>query len=103
MKSRLLAAIVCTAFSFMAIKISWSIKSPLFIAAWAAYLLILFYWVKSNRAPKALLIAGTLLGLASVLASFFVGLLWALPAIVLMLHVIWCSFRAQGSTRIPSR
>jgi formate-dependent nitrite reductase membrane component NrfD len=97
MKYRLLAAVVCTAFSFMAIKLTFIMKSPLFIlfiAAWAAYLLILFFWVRSNRAPRALLIAGTLLGVVSVLVSFFTGLLLAFPAIALMLHVIWCSFRA---------
>jgi hypothetical protein len=94
MKYRLLAAIVCTAFSFMAIQMSFVMKSPLFIAAWAAYLLILFFWVRSNRAPRALLIASTLLGIASVFESYFVGLLWAFPAIALMFHVIWCSFRA---------
>jgi uncharacterized membrane protein len=94
MKYRLLAAIVCTAFSFMAIQMSFIIKSSLFIAAWAAYLLILFFWVRSNRAPKALLIAGTLLGVVSVLVSLFTGLLLAFPAIALMLYVIWCSFRS---------
>jgi hypothetical protein len=67
------------------------------ISAWVVYLLILFFWVRSNRAPKALLIAGILLGVASVIRSFLFGALLASSAIVLMLHIIWCSFRAgQG-------
>ena len=94
MKYRLLAAIVCTSFSFMAIHMSISIGSPIFIAAWVAYFLIIYFWVKTNRAPKALLIAGSLLGLVSVIGSYFVGLMWAFPSIALMFHVIWCSYRA---------
>ena len=94
MKYRLLAAIVCTAFSFMAIHMSFSIGSPIFIAAWVAYFLIIYFWVKTNRAPKSLLIAGSLLGLVSVIGSYFVGLMWAFPSIALMSHVIWCSYRA---------
>ena len=96
MKWRLFAAVVCTAFSFTAIDVSWTTKSPLFIAAWVAYLLILVFWVRSNCAPKILLIAGTLLGVASVVGSYFVGLMWAFPAIALMLHVILCSFRTKA-------
>lgn len=95
MKYRLLAAVICTAFSCMAIAFSFSMKQPLFIAAWGAYLLILFFWVRDNQAPKALLIIGTLLGVISLCASYFVGLLWAFPAVALMLHVIKCSWRAK--------
>lgn len=97
MKYRLFAAVVCTAFSFMAIKMSWAAPSLLFIAAWIAYFSSVFFWVRSNRAPKFLLIVGTLLGCASVLGSYFVGLLWAFPAIMLMLHIIWCSFRTRNT------
>ncbi|MDR3158293.1 MAG: hypothetical protein LBU11_04635 [Zoogloeaceae bacterium] len=80
----------------MAIQFSLIMESPLFIAAWAAYFLILFFWVKSNRVPRVLLIAGALLGIASVLESDFFGLLWAFPAIALMFHVIWRSFRTAA-------
>lgn len=94
MPYRLLAALVCTAASFLALEASWSVKAPLWMAAWAAYGLILGFWIVRNRAPKGLMIGGTLLGLASVLTSpFFIALLWALPAIGLMLHVLRCSFR----------
>ena len=99
MKYRLLAAVVCTAFSFMAIRISWDLKSPLLITAWVSYLLILLFWVRRNCAPTPLLIAGTALGLACVLGSYFLGLLLAFPAIALMLHVIRCSFRTKASDR----
>lgn len=102
MKYRLCAAIVCTALSFMAIKMSWAGQSPLFIAAWIAYFSSVFFWVRSNRAPRLLLIVGTLLGSASVLGSYLVGLLWAFPAIMLMLHITWCSFRTATAPPQPN-
>lgn len=86
---RLLAALACTAFSWLALAASWRSQTPLWLAAWAVYLLILGFWIKDNRAPKPLLLVGTLLGGLSVLTSpFLIALLWALPAIGLMLHVL---------------
>ena len=97
---RLLAALACTAFSWLALAASWRTQTPLWLAAWAVYLLILGFWIKNNRAPKPLLLVGTLLGGLSVLSSpFFIALLWALPAIALMLHVLRCSWRAPAATR----
>lgn len=94
MKYRLLAATACTAFSSRAIAASLSMKAPLWIAAWVAYLLILCFWVQSDRAPKALLVVGTSLGVVSAISSpFLIALLWALPSVGLMLHVIRCSLR----------
>lgn len=106
MKYRLFSAVVCTAFSFMAIAASLDMKAPLWLAAWGAYLIILIFWIKNNRAPMMLLVVGTVLGLASVISSpFFIALLWALPAIALMLHVIKCSLpissRASQSNESP--
>jgi hypothetical protein len=92
MKYRLIAAILCTVPSFMALGISLKINTPLFISTWAIYFLILFFWVKNNCAPKTLLIIGTVLGVTSVVLSNFVALLLAFPSIALMVHVIKCSF-----------
>lgn len=95
---RLLAAVICTAFSWLALAASWRTQTPLWLAAWAVYLLILGFWIKDNRAPKPLLLLGTLLGGVSVLTSpFLLALLWALPAIGLMLHVLRCSWRAPAA------
>jgi len=92
MKYRFIAAITCTISSFMALAISIEVNAPLFIPTWAFYFLILFFWVKDNYAPKTLIIIGTILGVTSVIASYFVALLWALPSVILMIHVIKCSF-----------
>ena len=89
---RLTAAIMCTGFSFMAIEFSFETKNPLFIASWIAYFLILIFWVRNNSAPKPLLILGTIMGSFSIVISMFIGLLWAFPAIVLIIHVIKCSY-----------
>ena len=73
---------------------------PLFIAAWGMYFLILFFWMKNNSAPKALLIIGTILGVVSVVVSNYAGLLLAFPSIILMLHVIKCSFVPQAPNKL---
>jgi hypothetical protein len=67
MKYRLIAAILCTSLSFMAIWLSLKIAFPLFIPAWALYVLILFYWVRVNHAPKTLVAIGAIIGALSVL------------------------------------
>lgn len=98
MKLRLLAALTCTAFSLLAIVPSVQKMEPLWLAAWMAYGAILFFWVRDNRAPKGLLVVGTLVGLASVISSpFFVALYVAAPGILLMLHVIRCSWRLPAA------
>ena len=89
---RLIASMVCTGFSFIAIEASFDMKNPLFIASWVFYFSILLFWVRDNSAPKPLLILGTIFGSISVVFSVFIGLLWAFPAIALMIHVIKCSY-----------
>lgn len=97
MPYRLLAALACTAFSWLALAASFRSQAPLWLAAWVLYALVLGFWIKDNRAPKPLLLIGTLLGGLSVLTSpFLLALLWALPAIALMLHVLRCSWRAPA-------
>ncbi|WP_444914624.1 hypothetical protein [Microbulbifer sp. TRSA007] len=92
MKYRLITAILCSSLSFLAIGVSLKIAFPFFIAAWILYFLILFYWVRDNRAPKALVVIGTVVGVLSVVFSAFIAIFWAFPAIALMLHVAKCSF-----------
>jgi hypothetical protein len=98
---RFLAAIVCTGFSFMAIDISINPiifnKTPLFLASWCFYFVILCFWVKDNRAPKVLVIVGSILGVISVFASFFGALILAFPSVALMLHVVKCTFWSRPS------
>lgn len=95
MKYRLIAAILCTALSFMAIWMSFKIAFPVFIPPWAIYISILFYWVRDNRAPKALVVIGAVVGVLSVVFSAFTAIFWAFPSIALMLHVTKCSFWPQ--------
>jgi hypothetical protein len=76
----------------MAIWLSLKIAFPLFIPAWALYVLILFYWVRVNHAPKTLVAIGAIIGALSVLFSTFTAIFWAFPSIALMLHVTKCSF-----------
>lgn len=95
MKFRFIAAIICTSLSFMAIGLSLKIAFPLFIPAWALYGLILFFWVRDNHAPKALVVIGLLVGTLSVVFSAFTALFWAFPSILLMIHVAKCSFWPQ--------
>ncbi|MDO4794399.1 MAG: hypothetical protein Q4A28_00440 [Brachymonas sp.] len=87
MKYRLLIAIACTALSFKAFEATFRHQGLLFILAWTAYFLILYFWIRYDRAPKALMITGSILGTLSVLGSFLVGLLLALPSVLLMLYV----------------
>ncbi len=94
---RLLAALVCTGLSFMALWMSFQMPSLLWFAAWAAYIAIVFFWVRDNRAPRWLMVIGTLLGVTSVCMSLFMALFLASPAIGLMLHVLWCSFRPPAA------
>lgn len=101
MKVRLFAAVVCTALSFMALWVSVHWRSPLFLAAWAMYLWILVCWVRRGTAPRALVALGAVLGVTSVLVSAFVGLLWAAPAIALMLHISWRSLRPGPAEQTP--
>lgn len=99
MKHRLIAATLCTIPSFLALLISQKMGSPLFISAWGMYFLILVFWVKNNCAPKALLIIGTIFGVVSVVVSKFTGLLLAFPSVMLMVHVIKCSFFPQAPNK----
>ncbi len=62
MKIRLLAAVICTAFSFFASGMS------------------------------LVLMTSTVLGAIAMLTSMFMGLVWAFPAVLLMLHVIKCRY-----------
>lgn len=103
MKYRIIAAILCTGLSFMAIGLSLKIAFPLFIPAWVLYFFILFYWVRDNRAPKILIFIGAVVGALSVVLSAFTAILWAFPSIVLMLHVIKCSFWPQKPNKSGER
>jgi hypothetical protein len=89
---RLMTAIICTCFSFMAISFSLMGYAPVLLVAWGVYFLILYFWVKHNRAPKALVIIGTIVGIIAVVFSYFSAFFFAFPAIALMLHVIKCTF-----------
>lgn len=100
MKYRLIAAILCSSLSFMAIGLSLKIAFPLFIPAWVVYVLILFYWVRDNCAPKALVVVGSFVGILSVVLSGFTAVFWAFPSIVLMLHVAKCSFWPQTPNKL---
>lgn len=98
MKLRLCTAVVCTAFSFLAIYAAFRMDAPLWQAAWLAYAVILGFWVRQGRAPRWLMAGGTTLGIASVLTSpYLVALWWAAPAVLLMLHVARCSFARPRS------
>lgn len=99
MKYRIIAAILCTAPSFLALFATQKMGEPLFIAAWGMYFLILYFWVKNNYTPKILLIIGTILGVVSVVLSNYAGLLLAFPSIMLMFHVIKCSFVSQAPNK----
>jgi hypothetical protein len=90
-------AIVCTAFSCIALWISFLGKVPLWITSWVMYFVILYFWIRYNRAPKALLIVGTSMGIISIISSSFLALIFAFPSIVLMFHVIKCSFFSVSS------
>lgn len=79
----------------MAIGLSLKMAFPLFIPAWALYVLILFYWVRDNRTPKALVAVGAIVGVLSVLFSTFSAIFLAFPLIALMLHIAKCSFYPQ--------
>ena len=97
-KLRLLAAITCTAFSFMTGISALAIPPmlPLWIAAGMVYLFILYFWVMTNSVPKAILLIGTVLGAILIVCSpYFIALPMAAPSIMLMLRIIVCSFRAR--------
>lgn len=102
---RLIVAICCTALSYAGWGTSFyglyelfdpsPIRSPsfdliilLWNAAWIAYFLILFFWIKNGYAPKPLMVIGTILGTLSTISTVFWGLIFALPAIVLMIYVL---------------
>lgn len=101
--ARLLRSIVvicCTAMSYMGIDATWPPKNPfsfLGTAAWAAYFLILFFWIKNDRAPQILMMVGTILGTLSLLSTFFLGLIYTLPAVALMTYVHILSFKEPKS------
>lgn len=98
---RLIAAIFFTALSYMGIKASWPLyKMPIWGGAWVAYFLILFFWIRDDRAPKTLMLCGTILGTLSVISTFFIGLIYTLPAIALMTYVHILSFKEPES--VPS-
>lgn len=103
---RLIVAICCTALSYIGLSsafAAWNLYkslniSPvqntflyLFPLLWAAslvvYFLILFFWIKNGYAPKPLMIIGTTLGTLSII-PFPVGLIFTLPAIILMIYVL---------------
>lgn len=102
---RLIVAICCTAMSYMGIEASWPLyKMPIWGSAWVAYFLILFFWIKNNRAPRILMIVGTLFGTISLFSTFllgpmglFLGLICTLPAIALMTYVHILSFKEPES------
>lgn len=103
---RLIVAICCTALSYIGLSsafVAWTLyksfnisltQDPFFYlfpllwaASWVVYFLILFFWIKNGYAPKPLMIIGTTLGTLSII-PFPVGLIFALPAIVLMIYVL---------------
>lgn len=103
---RLIVAICCTALSYIGLSsafVTWTlyksfnispVQDPFFYlfpllwaVSWVAYFLILFFWIKNGYAPKPLMIIGTTLGTLSII-PFPVGLIFALPAIVLMIYVL---------------
>lgn len=100
MKHRFFTAVLCSSFSYMAILLSLNIAFPLFIPAWSLYFLILFYWVRDNRAPKALVVIGFVVGVCSVVFSMFMAIVLAFPAIILMLHVAKCSFWPKNTLQV---
>lgn len=61
-----------------------------------AYFAILYFWVRYDRAPKALVVAGAVLGVLSVIGSYLMAFLVAAPSIVLMLHVLRRTFFPDG-------
>ena len=96
--SRLITATVCTGASFIGILASWprppsDYLNHLWLTAWVAYFLILFFWIKDNRAPKWLMVIGTLLGTLSVLSTFGWAMPFVFPAIGLMVYVLLLSFK----------
>lgn len=103
---RLIIAICCTALSYMGLAtafVGWTLyksfnisptQDPFFYlfpllwaAAWVAYFLILLFWIKNGYAPKPLMIIGTTLGTLSII-PFPLGVILALPAIILMIYVL---------------
>lgn len=89
---RLIATILCTLPSLWAICISFLSFNLLFIAAWLAYFLIAFFWIKNGYAPKMLMSTGTVLGLASLaVEGFLVPLIFTAGSVILMMHVIKCT------------
>lgn len=102
---RLIAAISCTAMSYMGLGVAFygalnvtypydsffHFLSLLWSAAWIAYFLILFLWIKNSRVPKPIMATGTTLGTLSVITTMHFSF-FALPAIILMLHVHARSF-----------
>lgn len=83
----------CTIGSIFGIIVSFATQNKLFMAAWLAYAVIAFLWIKNNRVPKSVMIIGTLLGVASVIWGNFWAPLWATGAgIACMLHILKCTF-----------
>jgi hypothetical protein len=100
MKHRFFTAVLCSCLSYMAIWLSLKIAFPLFIPAWSLYFLMLFYWVRDNRAPKALVVIGFVVGVCSVVFSMFLAIILAFPAIILMLYVAKCSFWPKNTLQV---
>lgn len=92
---RLTLAIACTFLSSIGLAMSFREGCLLYLAAWAAYFLILYFWVKDNRAPKLLMVTGTVLGCMSVFSTLFFAMILVLtfPAIALMVYVLYLSFK----------
>lgn len=88
--NRLLFAIGCTLLSSFGIAQSWRLhlENPLWMAAWAAYFAILFFWIRDGHAPKWLLAIGTVLGCLSLGSTNFFALLPTIASVILMLYVI---------------
>lgn len=95
-KFRLLVAVICTASSYMALRFSLAYPTWIWSTAWTAYFTILYFWVRYDRAPKALVVTGTVLGVLSVIGSYLMALLAAAPSIALMLHVLRRTFFPDG-------
>lgn len=115
MKSRIFLIVLCTALSFFGI--SWTLQglgevldcafgdeckcswdnddNPLFLgisvivmlAAWACYCLICYKWAMNNYVEKKLRVIGASFGVACILMTAGFGLLFAFPAVALMLYI----------------
>lgn len=97
---RLIVAICCTVLSYMGLLAALhaassspqDLLSYLWGSAWVAYFLILFFWIKNDRAPKPLMVTGTALGCCSVAITVGWALIHTFPAVALMIYVYARSF-----------